>query len=249
MEDPPGTLPGLDMVEYPQIRGLSELDGHGVLRMRDPASGAVSGEYHLDLTGVVARHQPGLPGQEVVWPAGRGGPVVFDLASGRRLWQSAGDSPAYNGPVPCLRVRYCLFGDSGTDVLDADTGAVVWRANGYGALLQDTGDRLLMYRQVSDDYHPDDVTAFGADRDGAVAWHRQGWLIAGGYFNAIHAPGFFVWRPISNTDAIIGRLDPRNGSVEVIGRAPDFYGSPQCTATADRVACLAVGVLYVWRLP
>jgi hypothetical protein len=237
------------MPEYPQIRALSELDGHGVLRARDLGSGAVSREYHLDFTGVVARHQPGLPGQEVVWPAGRGGPEVFDLASGRRLWQATGGSPAYNGPVPCLRVRYCLFGDSGTDVLDAGTGAVAWRADGYGALLQDTGDRLLMYRQVSDDYHPDDVTAFGVDRDGAVAWHRQGWLVASGYFNAIHTPGYFVWRPISNTDAIIGRLDPRSGSVEVIGRAPDFYGSPQCTATADRVACLAIGVLYVWRLP
>jgi hypothetical protein len=35
----------------------------------------------------------------------------------------------------------------------------------------------------------------------------------------------------------------------VIGRAADFYGSPQCVAVADRLACLAIGVLSVWRLP
>ncbi|MEU7873828.1 PQQ-binding-like beta-propeller repeat protein [Dactylosporangium sp. NPDC049140] len=244
----PGTESGFDTSGYPGLDGLRELDRDGTLRIRDLRTGEVTGRYHLDFSGAISRHQAGLPGQEVVLAAGRNGSDVFDLASGRRLWRWSGEAPAWNGPVPCLRVHYCVFGDSGTDVLDAATGAVLWRARGYTALLSDTGDRLLMYRQISDEYHPDQVTAFAVDGDGAVAWDRRGWYVANGYFVAGRSPGFFLWRPISNTDAIIGRLDPEDGSVRVIGRAPDFYGSPQCTATADRVACLAIGVLYVWPL-
>jgi outer membrane protein assembly factor BamB len=244
----PGTVAGIDMADYPRIGGLSELGTDGVLRVRDVATGAVGGQYRLSFSGVVARHQTGLPGQEVVLAAGRGGAEVFDRASGRRLWRWSGQWPAYNGPVPCLRVHYCVFGEDGTDVLDAATGAVLWRVDGYAGLLHDTGDRLLMYRQVPGEYHPDDVAAFDGD-GGALLWHRQGWFLAGAYFPPSVGSGYFVWHPTSKTDAVIGRLDPGDGSVRVIGRAPDFYGSPQCTATGDRLACLAVGVLYVWPLP
>ncbi|MER7282339.1 PQQ-binding-like beta-propeller repeat protein [Dactylosporangium sp. NPDC000244] len=243
----PGTESWLDYAPYPRLRGLRELDRDGALRVRDPAGGDVTGRFRLDFAGVVSRHQAGLPGQELVLPAGRGGTQVFDLASGRRLWTWAGESPAWNGPVPCLRVHYCVFGDGGTDVLDAATGAVLWRAPGYSALLGDTGDRLVMFRPAAALDQPDDVAAFPAGRGGGVAWERRGWFLANGPFEA---PGTaaFVWRPAGTTDAIVGRLDPGDGSVHVIGRAPDFYGTPQCSATADRVVCLAIGVLYVWRL-
>ncbi|WP_433216832.1 PQQ-binding-like beta-propeller repeat protein [Dactylosporangium sp. CS-047395] len=244
----PGTLAGFGLAQYPYLSAFTELGADGVVRVRDLRTGAVSGRYQLDFSAVLSRHSPGVAGQEVVLPAGRGGAEVFDLASGKRLWRWAGESPAWNVPVPCLRVHYCVFGESGTEVLDAATGVVLWRARGYSAVLGDTGDRLLMYRQLSDEYHPDDVTAFAVAGGGAVAWNRQGWYVAGGYYEAVGARGMFVWRPISNTDAIVGRLDPDDGSVHVLGRAHDFYGSVQCTATADRVACLAIGVLFVWPL-
>ncbi|WP_433057649.1 PQQ-binding-like beta-propeller repeat protein [Dactylosporangium sp. CS-033363] len=244
----PGTLPGFGMGEYPNLSGFSELGADGVLRVRDLRTGAVSGQYQLAFGGVLSRHSPGLPGQEVVLAAGRGGSEVFDLASGRRLWRWTGDSAAWNVPVPCLRVHYCVYGETGTEVLDAATGAVVWRARGYSAVLGDTGERLLMYRQIGDDYQPDDVAAFAVGGAGAVAWERAGWFVAGGYYQAVGARGMFVWRPVSNTDAIVGRLDPDDGTVHVFGRAHDFYGTVQCTATGDRVACLAIGVLFVWPL-
>ncbi|WP_433614287.1 PQQ-binding-like beta-propeller repeat protein [Dactylosporangium sp. CA-139114] len=244
----PGTESGLDYEPYPLLRGLRELDRDGALRVRDPVGGAVTGSFRLDVAGVVSRHQAGLPGQELVLPAGRGGTEVFDLASGRRLWTWAGESPAWNGPVPCLRAHYCVFGEGGTEVLDPATGAVLWRVPDYSALLQDTGDRLVMFRATAERFKPDDVAAFPADRGGGVAWQRRGWFLANGPFMAAPGTPSFVWRPAGTTDAVVGRLDPADGSVHVIGRAPDFYGAPQCAATAERVACLAVGVLYVWRL-
>ncbi|WP_432987125.1 PQQ-binding-like beta-propeller repeat protein [Dactylosporangium sp. CA-233914] len=247
VEVPPGTVPAIFMVDHPRILGFSELDEHGVLRVRDPGSGAVTGTYQLQRSGVVARHQAGVPGQVVVWPPGKQGVDVFDLASGRRLWHWAGEAPAWNGPVPCLRVRYCIFGASGTDVLDAATGARLWRASGYSALMSDSGDRLLMYRQVANEFHPDDIAAF--DSRGALLWRRQGWLLAIDNYRFMSLPGPFVWRPVSNTAAIVGRIDPADGSVAVFGRSEDFYGSPQCAATGDRVGCLALGVLHVWPRP
>ncbi|MFI5907429.1 PQQ-binding-like beta-propeller repeat protein [Dactylosporangium sp. NPDC051541] len=244
---PPGTLPRFDYRDYPRISGFAELAPDGSLRVRDLATGAVTEEHRLALGGVVAQHYAGLPGQEVVLAAGRDGASVYDWATGRRLWRWTGALPAYNGPVPCLRERYCVFGDDDTAVLDGASGSVLWRVRGYTALLRDLGDRLLMFRQVANEFHPDDVAAFdGATGD--VLWHRQGWFLASGYFFP-RALGSYVWKPTSNTDAVVGELDVADGSIRVIGRAPDFYGTPQCTATATRVACLAVGVLYVWRRP
>ncbi|MFD0581793.1 hypothetical protein [Dactylosporangium darangshiense] len=63
------------------------------------------------------------------------------------------------------------------------------------------------------------------------------------------SPGYYVWQPIGNTDAIVARLDPSSGGVELVGRARDFYGSPQCAETDGMLACLAIGTLYVWELP
>ncbi|GAA3299653.1 PQQ-binding-like beta-propeller repeat protein [Dactylosporangium vinaceum] len=244
----PGTLPRFDYRDYPRISGFAELSAAGVLRNRDLTTGAVTSQYPLNLDGTIAQHWAGLPGQEVVLAAGRDGASVYDWATGRRLWRWTSELPAFNGPVPCLRVHYCVFGDSDTAVLDAADGKVLWRARGYTALLRDLGDRLLMFRQVKDDIHPSDVAAFDGGT-GAVLWRRQGWFLANGYFNAPRVGGTFVWRSTSTTDAVIGQLDPRDGTVRVIGRAPDFYGTPQCTATATRVACLAIGVLYVWPHP
>ncbi|MFG2037000.1 PQQ-binding-like beta-propeller repeat protein [Dactylosporangium sp. NPDC048998] len=248
-ESPPGTVPSLFFSDYPWVTRLSELDAAGVLRERDLATGAVTGTYRLDWSGAIAGHQAGTPGQEVVWRAGGTGADVYDRASGRLLWHRPGPAPAYNGPYPCLGDRYCLFYEDGTDVLDAATGARLWRADGYTSMLDAATGRLLLYREVAGEFRPVDVAAFDA-RTGAVAWHQRGWLLASGYVMRMGAArDYFVWRPVGNTDAVIGRLDPRGGTVEVIGRAANFYGTPVCAATAGRLACLAIGVLHVWALP
>ena len=173
---------------------------------------------------------------------------VFDRAAGRLLWRAPRDGAAYNGPFPCLPEQYCIFGDEGTEVFGAGDGASLWRAEGYGAMLGAVDGRLLLYRQGPEHLHPDDVAAYDA-RTGAVAWHEQGWQLAGGMFRGPGPPLYFVWRPVADTDALVGQLDVRTGRVKVLGRGADFYGSPVCTATGGRVACLASGALYVWPLP
>ncbi|MGI5244515.1 PQQ-binding-like beta-propeller repeat protein [Dactylosporangium sp. CA-139066] len=248
VDTPPGVVASLTYGDYPQVDELSELDAAGVLRVRDLATGGVAATFRLGRSGAVGMHRRGVAGQEVVWAAGARGADVYDRGSGRLLWHAPADGSAYNGPFPCLPDRYCVFGESGTDVLDPGAGARQWRAEGYAAMLGAVDGRLLLYRQGPQQFHPDDVTAFDP-RTGAVAWHEQGWQFANGMFKGPGLAGYFVWRPTSNTDAVVGRLDPRDGHVEVIGRAADFYGSPQCTATGGMLACLAIGVLYVWALP
>ncbi|WP_432836471.1 PQQ-binding-like beta-propeller repeat protein [Dactylosporangium sp. CA-092794] len=248
VETPPGTLPSLDVRDYPEVLGLTDLDADGVLRVRDPVTGALRATYRLDARGPVARHQDGVPGQEVVFPAGGRGADVYDRASGRRLWHWDGPDAAYNGPYPCLGDRYCVFDGAGTAVLDAATGAPVRRIDRYAGLLDGAGERMVLYAQGIVGYHPNDVAAF-AGPGAAVAWRLDGWFVAGGYGTARAPGGYFVWHPLGRTDSMVGRLDPRDGTVRVFGVADNFYGSPQCVATAGRVACLAIGAVYVWRLP
>ncbi|MEV6928639.1 PQQ-binding-like beta-propeller repeat protein [Dactylosporangium sp. NPDC051485] len=246
-DTPPGAVLSVARTDYRQVSGLSELDGNGVLRVRDVGTGAVARTYRLQLSGPVARHAQGAAGQEIVWPAGAGGADVYDRATGRRLWHRAGTN-GYDDPYPCLPGRYCIFGDRRTDVLDAGTGAARWRLDGYLAMLGADDRHLLMYRQVVDQFRPDDLAAFAAG-DGATRWRRTGWLLSGREAFGLRSPGYFVWRPIDDTAAVIGRLDAGDGTVDVVGRAGEFYGNPQCLATTGRVACLAIGMLYVWRNP
>ncbi|GAA4246616.1 hypothetical protein GCM10022255_018670 [Dactylosporangium darangshiense] len=248
IDTPPGVVGSLGYADYPGILEFSELDASGVLRVRDLATGGVAATYRLDGAGAVASHQRGVDGQEVVWRAGGHGAEVYDRVSGRRLWQWSGGGAAYEGPYACLPDRYCVFGESGTDVLDPGSGARLWRASGYAAMLAAVGERLLLYRQSVEVFHPDDVTAYDS-RTGATAWHRKGWQLASGMFRRPGSPGYYVWQPIGNTDAIVARLDPSSGGVELVGRARDFYGSPQCAETDGMLACLAIGTLYVWELP
>ncbi|WP_344618777.1 PQQ-binding-like beta-propeller repeat protein [Dactylosporangium salmoneum] len=247
-DTPPGAVVSFTMTDYPQVSGFSELDSDGVLRVRDMGSGAVARTYRLQLSGTVARHVQGAAGQELVWPAGAGRADVYDRATGRRLWHWPGSTNGYDGPYPCLPGKYCVFGDRRTDVLDAGTGDVRWRVDGYTAMLGADGRQLLMFRQLADEFRPDDLAAFGAG-DGATRWRRTGWLLSGREAFELRSRGYFMWRPIDNTAAVIGRLDARDGTVGVIGRAGEFYGSPQCVATTGRVACLAIGMLYVWEDP
>ncbi|MER7002619.1 PQQ-binding-like beta-propeller repeat protein [Dactylosporangium sp. NPDC000555] len=241
-ESPPGTVPSLDTSGHPRVLRLSDLDAAGVLRVRDPATGVVTSTYRLDWSGPVAGHQAGAPGHEVVRRAGGTGADVYDRASGRLLWHGP------DGPYPCFGNGYCVAGEDGIDVLDAATGARLWHAEGYSSILGGVPGRLLLYRHTADESRPDDVVAFDA-RTGAVVWRQRGWIVMTDYGRMNGAPEHFVWRPVGNTGALIGRLDPRDGTVEVIGRARDFYGTPTCAATAGRLACLAVGHLHVWALP
>ncbi|GAA2381773.1 PQQ-binding-like beta-propeller repeat protein [Dactylosporangium salmoneum] len=245
---PPGVVTSLAVAQYSQVRQLSELDGDGQLRVRDLRTGAVAATFRLQWSGAVGQHAPGAAGQELVWPAGSAGTEVYDRASGRRLWVWPGPGDGYPRLSACLPGRYCIFGDGGTDVLDAGTGEPRWRADGYSALLEADDRQMIMYRQVTDEFRPDDLAAFDAST-GALRWRRTGWLLAADVSGAPRSPGYIVWRAAGGATAVVGRLDPRTGQVRAIGRAEWFAGSPLCAATADRLACLALGVVYVWRLP
>jgi hypothetical protein len=58
-----------------------------------------------------------------------------------------------------------------------------------------------------------------------------------------------VWRPLDDRHALLGTLDPRTGNVTVFGRSGAWFGQPECAVEGDRIACVVVGALSVWRLP
>lgn len=247
-EVPPGTVTSIFYRDYPLITGLSELDPTGVLRVRDLRTGAVAAGYRLDWSGPIARHQDGVPGQQVVYRAGGRGADVYDRASGRLLWHWAGTEPAFNGPYPCLPDRYCVFGEDSTDVLDAATGAPRWRAERYAATVAAAPGGLVLATQHLAQGRPDEFAAFSAGA-GAQRWHLTGWYEVNRYGVGTTSPEPFVWRPVNHRDAVIGMLDPVRGTVRVVGRGADFFGNPQCAVTRHRLACVAAGALFVWPLP
>ncbi|MFG2039934.1 PQQ-binding-like beta-propeller repeat protein [Dactylosporangium sp. NPDC048998] len=243
VEMPPGTVPSLSMTTYPVLTGLTDLDAGGVLRVHDVRTGALAATYRLDWSGPVARHEDGVSGQQVVYRAGGRGADVYDRVSGRLLWHWAGDA-AHNGPYPCLDGRYCVLTGEGTDVLDAATGARLWQADGYGSgVLYPAGGLVLVAHPQARDA-PNGLVAFAGDT-GAVRWRLKGWLPIFGSTGS----GPFVWRTTNLGDAVIGRLDPADGTVRVIGRTHDFNRDARCAATDSRLACVAAGALFVWALP
>ncbi|MFG2039133.1 PQQ-binding-like beta-propeller repeat protein [Dactylosporangium sp. NPDC048998] len=249
VETSPGSVSSLDPTGFSDVTGLSVLDASGVLRVHDLRTGAVAATYRLDWSGAVALHRDGVPGQELVYRAGGRGVDVYDRASGRLLWRWPGDpATGYHGLYPCLQGRYCVSGTDGTDVLNPATGARLWRAERYNAARDGAPGTLMLDAEDGADGRADDVAAFSGDT-GALRWHLTGWHLAYSYADRLTRHGAIVWRPVNDLAAVVGLLDPADGTVKVIGRAENFYGTPQCAATDDRIACVAVGRLFVWARP
>ena len=250
LEIPPGTLIDVETARYPELSGLTELDPSGTLRVRDVRTGAVTATHRLDLSSTaaarpVARYQAGVGGQQILYPAGGSDAEVYDRATGRLLWHWAGGMVVYASPFSCDGVRYCLFDGNGMAVLDAATGEPLWRAERYVGRLDARPGRLVLTTESADPTKPVDIAAFDPVT-GARQWELKDWFLVGRFYTGPDPDALYVWRPINNRDAVIGRLDPQTGAVAVLGRGHDFYGIPACVDATGRLACLAVGTLMVW---
>ncbi|GAA2605526.1 hypothetical protein GCM10010399_40680 [Dactylosporangium fulvum] len=238
--------------EYSVLEGLSELSPTGVLRFRDLTTGAVTATHQLDWSGTISYFDVGAAqsdiigttsGQVMLYTARERGADIYDLRTGRRLWHWE-DRNTYRGLYPCTGELYCVQDRNGTDALDAHTGQPVWHVDRYNILLWHGNGTLLLGRW--DENGPYSSLAATVDeRTGRVLRRYEGW-------NLVQSRGtgpLVVWSRVGERSAVLGVLNQRSGRVTVFGRAPEWFGPPDCVAAGDHLACTVVGGLKVWRLP
>ncbi|MFF5226813.1 PQQ-binding-like beta-propeller repeat protein [Dactylosporangium sp. NPDC000521] len=238
---------------YPtgRVTGVDQLDPSGLVTHRDIRTGAVLTTVQLAWSGVPAMYSSGagwqfvpaaIPHRATVYPDGERGGIVFDLADGRALFRT--DVSIYDGLYPCTASLFCASTEHGLVAYDSTTGAPRWRLDRYRDVIGGAGDRLVVsvFEQV-----PSDQTPLGVvdARTGAVVADLTGWRL----IREASSQRLLVWRPIDPRNALLGQLDPATGHVTVFGRAGNWYGTPECSADGDTLACVMVGELTVWRLP
>ncbi|MER7277030.1 PQQ-binding-like beta-propeller repeat protein [Dactylosporangium sp. NPDC000244] len=228
---------------------MSQLSPAGVLQIRDLGTGRVVAEHRLDFSGAISSFRTGDPAvteQVLIAKAGARGTDVYDRGTGRLLWHWQAERPSPWGAdlFACAPGLYCLGDDSGLTALDARTGARRWHADGYNQVLGGDGAVLLVRpgRPGGDAAAP--VVALDA-RTGRAARELAGWHFAG----TVPGRGLVLWKSTGDRAAVLGLADPLGGRVTVFGRSASWDGRPECQWDRGMLACLADGVLAVWRLP
>ncbi|MER7008397.1 PQQ-binding-like beta-propeller repeat protein [Dactylosporangium sp. NPDC000555] len=236
------------------LSSLSVLDPDGTLRVYDPVSGALARTYRIERSDAVeyfelgdegagGMSQPGArAGQVAVVRTLGSGADVFDLNTGRRLWQV--DSQRYAALTGCAPGRWCVRDGNGLAALDAGTGERVWRVETYDLIFGGAGGYLVLGRLgTNGSPRPDLLVVDG--RTGAPRHRLDGW-------HAIQARGgrVVVWRRDERQRVtVVGLLDPVSGRIAVFGRSETWASQPACVTGGGVVACGVVGDLTVWRLP
>ncbi|GGM74741.1 PQQ-binding-like beta-propeller repeat protein [Dactylosporangium sucinum] len=223
------------------LRSMAELTPAGELRQRDPRDGTVTKTDRLDWSGAASWFDVS-GGEVVVYPVGAVGGDVYDRVSGRRLWHWQ-DLGHFGGLGTCAPGLYCVQDQDGTTAVDQRTGQTRWRVQQYNSILGLTEHAMIMTVWEPPDLAPGPIAAVDT-RTGRPTTVLEGWF-------AIQpsGAGVLVWKPVGQREAVLARLDPATGRVQVFGRPQDWFGRPECVAEGDTLACVAVGGLTVWRLP
>jgi len=226
-----------------ELTAFKELTPTGLLRERDLRTGAVTATHQLDWSGPVANYTTGAD-QVVIYRAGERGADVYNRTTGRPLWHWPGDGQRWDMLYACLPDRYCTSDGTGLTTLDARTGRPAWHIDRYDSVLRAGPDSIVVAAFLRTDPAPAEIAVVdartGAIRQRVVDWHVVQTFTGG---------RTIVWRPLNVRDALVGIVDRRSGRVGVLGRAPDWYGQPDCVVDGDMLACVAVGTLSAWRLP
>ena len=166
--------------------------------------------------------------------------AVFDLTTGRRLWQHTGMAAA--GGLWWCGTLLCTGSVSRTTVVDPDTGDPRWSITGW----TDLGpfDAGLMWATAPTPNTAD--PALGAvvldAATGRVVRRFGPWDVVAAL------PGHAALVTGRNPGgSLVGRLDLTTGAVTVLGRTEHWPAPPQCLATATLLACHRERV-SVWRL-
>ncbi len=225
--------------------GVSELDPDGTLRVFSTETGRIVRTAQVRDLGAVGGFDT-FGDLMMVYQNGRYGPEgakVFDLTSGRRLWQAPGEFQPmplwWCGPV------LCSTDDVSTTVVDPRTGRVLWRADLHDGNVTTIDDQHMvtggnqMYGERAADAVVLDI------RTGAVVRRLGGWEV----IDASAWPRLIVMSREGAEGGMFGTLDADTGHATVFGRVAKLYADPNCLVLADAFACRAGADVHVWRIP
>lgn len=222
---------------------IADLDpGGGTLRIRDAGSAAVVRTVVLPGLGAVDGFD--ISGDRLlVYHFERTtllDSAVFDLTTGRRLWQHT-DMAAAGGLWWCGALL-CTGSVGRTTVVDPDTGVARWSISGW----TDLGpfDAGHMWATVPTPNAAD--PALGAvvldAATGRIVRRFGAWDVVAAL------PGHAALVTDRNPGGtLVGRLDLTTGAVTVLGRTEHWPAPPKCLATATLLACHRERV-SVWLL-
>jgi hypothetical protein len=253
---PVGTL--RNIAPYPTWEGraahlaIVELAADGTFDLRSDVNGAVLRTARLDSPGPVEGLS--IAGDRVIAYAPSGtegrqtGVTVFDLGTGRRVWQrreSAPGDPSSSGGSAwwCGISLLCDSNGTSTTAIDLATGTERWRSVDGGDLYA-AGDRWLIgiSNHVTDQGQMIGDAAVVDARTGRMAVSLPDWQI----LDARQWPRLIAIRVTSPGIGVLAAIDGRTGRQEVFGRLDSFYGFANCEVTLDVVIC-RTGPLHVWR--
>ncbi|MER7006057.1 PQQ-binding-like beta-propeller repeat protein [Dactylosporangium sp. NPDC000555] len=251
LETPPGSTREfvyIEQVESGDARArveIAELDPDGTLRVRSAETAEIVRTVQLDRPGQVHGFQ--ISGDRLLaYRSGRGtmlSSAVFDLATGRRLWQRT-DEP--DGVLLWWCGRALCSGIGGTTVvLDAGTGRELWRLDGrWTGLGRLDNQYLLATRSTQDVTAPSQGGVVLDAATGRIVRRIDGWDVFGG----LAWPGVLVASHNAAGGTLIARLDVVTGGVTVLGRTGHWSTPPQCITTATLLTC-RLDHVSIWPLP
>ncbi|WP_433220768.1 PQQ-binding-like beta-propeller repeat protein [Dactylosporangium sp. CS-047395] len=206
---------------------IAVLDAGGTLRLHRADTGAVVRTVTLESPGAVDGFA--LSGDRLLAYRTGDRATVFDLTTGRRLWEHKAAYLLWCGPMLCT-------GDEQgpTTVLDRDTGRELWKMDGPPSGVRLTG-RYLMAPPGTDGIRILEPAT------GRQVARLDGWTPVG----ALDEP-----RLIVAGGPLLGVLDPATGRAKVLGRA-DAKADPQdCFITGALLVCrLDASRAGVWEVP
>jgi outer membrane protein assembly factor BamB len=222
---------------------IVDLDPAGTLLVRDAASAAV--ERTVALSGLGPVDGFDLAGDRLlVYHFERTtllDSAVFDLTTGRRLWQHT-DMAAAGGLWWCGTVL-CTGGVGRTTVVDPDTGEERWTVSGWTDLGPFDAGHMWATEPTPNAADPALGPVVLDAATGRVVRRFGAWDVVAAL------PGHAALVTGRNPGgSLVARLDLDTGAVRVLGRTEHWPAPPKCLVTAVLLACHRERV-SVWPLP
>ncbi|WP_433616923.1 hypothetical protein ACQP2P_16265 [Dactylosporangium sp. CA-139114] len=240
LDTAPGTARQLVLAGIANVE-VAELSPDGALRIRSAESAEIVRTAKLDHPGEVDGFD--ISGNRLLayhlGPDRHQSNAVFDLVSGRRLWQRTdepdGTSIRFCKPVLCAGTRRDIA------ALEPDTGRELWHLNGWTGLTPLDDHQMLATRPHTEGDVAQLDTAVVDTATGRIGLLTNTWSPAlrtgAGVLIVSRGPG----------QSLIARLDAHTGAVQVVGRAEHISAAPQCIATRTLLVCQSDNV-SIWRL-
>lgn len=187
----------------------------------------------------LAEEQSSPGGQPGGQPGGAAGTRVtagYDIVSGERLWRRDGEDFVAR---PCGEGHLCARGGGGTSVIDARSGAELFRVPGGWTFAR--GPHLLVSGYPGDPDQPDGIAVFDLRTGRQVAFHH-GWRLA-----ADSASDRAIVTASAADGLLVGEIGPLGRDLTLLGIGYGLSQGADCRATARYLACIDPSRLSVWN--